>query len=289
MKGMTGYSFKSFSSDNKINISCELKSFNHRFLDINISMASFLNPFEIKIRELIQKRVKRGKVDLSIFFRMEESMSSVAIDPKLAKEYFSSLATLKDLCDIDDEIKLYHLIKFRDIFKIEENRDYSIYWSFIEKLINEALDELVSMKEREGEHTKANLLSIIDDMKNKLEHIISSKEHIEKDILNSIKTKVSDLIGKNIDENRLLTEVALLVSRGSINEELERLSLYINEFINISSEDGEVGKKLDFLCQEMHREVNTTGNKIFDAKYVGSVISIKNSIEDLREQIRNIE
>jgi len=288
MKGMTGYSFKSFSKDG-VNISCELKSCNHRFLDINISMSQFLNPFELQIREFIQKKIKRGKIDVYISLKIDGAMSKVEIDSPLAKEYLDSLNTLKDIFNINDEITLYHLIKFHNIFRIEEKKDYSVYWNIIEKLLNESINELVVMKVREGEHTKNDLLSITDDIKKRLNEIASSKKYIENDILNNIKNRISELIGNNIDENRLLTEVAILVSRGSINEEIERLDLYINEFNNISSEENEVGKRLDFLCQEMHREINTIGNKIFDAKYISSVISIKNNIEDLREQIRNIE
>jgi len=288
MKGMTGYSFKSFFQDG-VNISCELKSLNHRFLEVNISTSQLLNPFELQIKEAIQKKIKRGKIDVYISLKVDGAMSKVKVDSSLAKEYLDSLNTLKDICNIDDEITLYHLIKFHDIFRIEEKKDYSIYWNIIEKLFNESLDELVIMKVKEGEHTKNDLLYIINDIKSRLEDIASSKNFIENDILNNIKNRVSELLGNNFDENRILSEVAILVSRGSINEELTRLDLYINEFINISSEENEVGKRLDFLCQEMHREINTIGNKIFNAKYVSYVISIKNNIENLREHIRNIE
>ncbi len=288
MVGMTGYSFKESYYEN-IYISTEIKSVNHRFLEINVQIPPILNCIEIKVRELIQKKIKRGKIDISINIKNKENFDNIQINENTAKKYYELLKKLITDYNLKDEIKLFHLTRFEDIFIIDKKKDYSVYWDIIEKSLEENILEIIEMKKNEGETTKNDILTLISYIKDNLNIIGSEIKSMEQIIFNNIKNKVLELIGEKIEETRIINEAAIMVTRSSINEEFERLKMHIEHFEKILSEDNDVGKRIDFLCQEMHREINTIGSKITFAKLTENIISIKNNIEKIREHSRNIE
>jgi len=287
MLGMTGYSFKE-NYLSEVYFSTEVKSVNHRFLDINVAMPYFLNSLELKVRDYIKKRLCRGKVDVSIHIKVKEGGCAVNVDLNAAKQYYDALTSVISTLNIKDEVKLFHLTKFDDIFIVDKKRDYSEYWDDIERSLDYNIAQILEMKRAEGDRTKKDLFNIIDSIRDDIKTIKEKTPELERYLYDTIKNKIQEMLGDKVDEVRILNEVGALVSRSCINEEIERLQIHIDQFISISNEDFEVGKRLDFICQEMHREINTIG-KIFDAVLTGNVISIKNSIEKIREQIRNIE
>jgi len=288
MFGMTGYSFKELYVE-KVYISTEIKSVNHRFLEINVILPYTLNSIEIKIRDFIQKRLKRGKIEVIINLKSKENNNNIEINESVTKQYCDLLRKLIIDYNLKDDVKLFHLTRFDDIFIVDKKRDYSNYWDIIEKSLEENINEIIEMKKNEGEATKKDIRNIINSIKNNLNIIGNNIEVMEKNIFENIKNKIIELIGDKFDETRIINEAAVMVTKSSINEEFERLKMYIEQFEKIMEEDNDVGKRIDFLCQEMHREINTIGSKISLPKLTENVILIKNDIEKIREQIRNIE
>ncbi len=288
MNGMTGYSFKEFYHDD-IYISTEIKTVNSRYLDINVYVPYYLNSIEINIRELLKKKFSRGKIDASVSLRQTDAAYNVEIDLKLAKQYADNLNKLIKQFNLKDDLRLFHLTKYDDVIHVKKKRDYSEHWDLISKSFMENIKEILLMRKKEGEGIKKDLFSIISKISKDVDFISKEIPKMEKEIYNNIKNKVSDLVGNNVDELKLLNETAFLVSRSCVNEEVQRLKSHISQFLVIAQEKNDVGKRLDFVCQELHREINTTGSKVTLVKLTGNVIAVKNNIEKMREQIRNIE
>jgi len=288
MLGMTGYSSKE-TAYLDANIYVEIKSVNSRFLDLNINVPFYLNFMDIKIRELLKNKISRGKVDISVNIKLTENQSDINPDLKMAKQYIDAFNKIIKEFKIKDEIRLFHLTKYEDIISVDKKRDYAKYWNAVSKILNENISEVFVIKEKEGQNIKKDLTFIIKKIETNLKLIIKKIPKMEKEIYNNAKTKIKELIGANIEEQRLLNEVAVLVNKSCINEEIKRLESYIVQFVEIMNEKSDVGKRIDFLCQEMHREINTIGSKVTMAELTSNVIIIKNEIEKIREHIRNIE
>jgi len=288
MNGMTGYSYKDcYHKD--VFIATEIKAVNHRFLDINVSIPFYLNSMELQIRDLIQKNLNRGKVDVSVVLKPKENNFDIDVDLKLAGKYVDLLKKVITEFNLKDEIKLFHLTRFDDIIVTSKKRDYTEYWDQVSESLKFNISEILSMRKKEGQSTKNDLIYITGKIQKNIIEIEKNIIVMEKQIFDNIKNKITELIGNKVDETMLLNESAIMVSRSCINEEVERLKMHSDEFLKIADENEDVGKRLDFICQEMHREINTIGSKITISELTGNVISIKNDIEKLREQIRNIE
>lgn len=288
MNGMTGYSYKEYTYDD-VYISTEIKTVNSRFLDMNVSLPYYLNSMELNVRNIIKQNISRGKVDANVYLKPNENMSNVSVDHKLAKKYVEGFRGLISEFNLKDDVRLFHLTKYDDIIHIEKKRDYSKYWKLISKSLMENINETNSMRRQEGKALEKDLTFLNKKIKNNLDIINKKVPKMEKDIHNTTLSKIKEFIGNNVDEIRLLNEVAILVNRSCINEEIKRLESHLKQFAIITKEKNDIGKRLDFICQEMHREINTIGSKVSLVELTGNVISIKNDIEKMREQIRNIE
>ena len=289
MLGMTGYSFYEEYYDD-VYISTEIRTVNHRFLELNLNTPFYLASLESKMRDLIQSRLKRGKVDVFIRVKAEDSTSGLTVNKTLAKHYYNALQEIASVVPIDiQSVSLTDIARYDEVISPDKTRDYSEFWDKIEKSLNINLDEVIKLREHEGCETKKDLVAQVNKIEECVTHLCEHVPEMEQTILNNIKTKLNELIGDKVDENKLLTEAGIQVSRACINEELERLKMHILKVREVFDSEIDVGKRIDFLCQEMHREINTTGSKITDAKYTGYIITVKNCIEKIREQIRNIE
>lgn len=288
MTGMTGYAFRDFYVGDTY-ISTEIKTVNHRFLEVNVRLPGLLSSLELEIRNFINKHFVRGKVDVSVFIRVKELTSKIEPNVTIAKQYADSLRSLIEGCGLNDEVKLSHLLHYDDVLNVENKRDFSSYLDVIKESLSENIKDVFVMKAKEGESTKKNILCILDEIRQSRDVIETYIPEMEKNIFDELHKKMNELIGEHVDQDRLLNEVGIMVSHSCVNEELERLKLHIEHFYNICEESSDIGKRLDFLCQEMHREINTLGSKISLSKITDSVIIIKNAIEKIREQIRNIE
>lgn len=288
MTGMTGYAFRDFYAGDTY-ISTEIKTVNHRFLEVNVRLPSLLSSMELEIRNFVNQHFVRGKIDISIFIKVKDLASKIEPNVAIAKQYADSLRTIIDGCGLNDELKLSHLLHYDDVLIIENKRDFSSYLDLIKESLLENIKDVFVMKEKEGVATKKNILDILDGICKNRDNVEAYIPKMEKSIFDELQKKMNELIGEHVDQDRLLNEVGIMVSHSCVNEELERLKHHIEHFRSICEDSADVGKRLDFLCQEMHREINTLGSKVSLPEITDCVIAMKNAVEKIREQIRNIE
>lgn len=290
IKSMTGFGRGEFSQGTTT-FSVEVKSVNHRYSDISVRLPRMLSPLEEKVREFVGDKVSRGKIDVYINYSTFGRNAQVKLDTNLVQAYVESLNTLKTQFEIKDDISLSLLTRFPDILSLETvEQDMDELWLILKEALGIAFKSLVDMRQREGERLKTDLISKLENVK----QLVSSVKDKTSSIVDEYKNKLYDRIKEltkdiPIDENRLLTEVAFFADKSTIDEEIVRLESHIQEFAKALNLNGSVGKKLDFIIQEMNREVNTIGSKITDLSIINNVINIKTEIEKVREQIQNIE
>jgi len=288
MKSMTGYGYNEFQNE-KIGIVVELKSYNNRYLDLNMNMPSFLNPLEPDLRNYIAARIERGKVEFNLRVKEIEEDVSVVIDKSVASASIEALQELSKLAGLDKNISLSNLMRMEGVFKKIKNRDLDYFKEIIFSMFEKTFDQYDENRIREAEKTADDInykLAVIEKTVYKIEECA---ETLEEDIKNNLREKFKDLLGDKIDETRIYTETAVMLVRFSINEEIVRLKSHIEGFRKtIESGNSLVGKKLDFICQEMNREINTIGSKSIKIEINQAIIDARDALENIREQVRNI-
>lgn len=292
IKSMTSFGRAQSEENSILNFSIEMKSVNHRYLDINIRMPKAMISLEEKIRNMISKRLNRGKVDVFINYKnYGNSTAEPVLNINLAKAYFDCLKEIENELHTIDDITTTKIARFPDVITVvekEENLDDIL--NEISPLINNALELMEQMRIREGEKLKEDILI-------KIEHIYNMVVEIEKladTIPLNYKKKLEERLGElltevEIDESRIALEVAILSDKSAIDEEITRLKSHLSQFKDTLELDEAIGRKLDFIIQEMNREANTIASKSTDLEITNKVIDIKNIIEKIREQVQNIE
>ncbi len=290
IKSMTGFGRGEFSQGTTT-FSVEVKSVNHRYNDISVRIPRMLSALEEKVREFVSDKVSRGKIDVYVNYSTFGRNAQVKLDTNLVQAYVDSLNTLKTQFDIKDEISLSLLTRFPDILSLETvEQDMDELWLILREALAMAFNSLVEMRLREGERLKTDLIGKLESVKQVVGDIKDKTSSIVDEYRNKLYDRIREMTKDiPIDENRLLTEVAIFADKSTIDEELVRLESHIQEFAKALNLKGSVGKKLDFIIQEMNREVNTIGSKITDLSIINNVINIKTEIEKIREQIQNIE
>ena len=291
MKSMTGFGRGEYRSENLV-IDVEIKTINHRYRDFNIRLPRRYSAFEEKIRNLISEKVNRGRID--VFIKTEKFGSedvSLYYDKELAGEYYQILNQIKnDFPGVNDDISIINIARYPDVIKAEEAEiDLEEQWKYFESAIKEAVDTLVESRSAEGEALKKDFvkrINIIDEQKetiSKLAHEIP--ENYAKELNDHIeKYKIGV-----IDSDRIATEIALYAERVNITEELVRLSNHLKSFLSIIEKKEPIGRKLDFLLQEINREANTIASKSNSFEISTAVVEVKSELEKIREQVQNIE
>jgi uncharacterized protein (TIGR00255 family) len=289
---MTGYGRGETKSDST-NFVVEMKSVNHRYNDIIIRMPKKLSVLEERIRKLIKSSIKRGRIETYISI-VESGETDIKIAPNvdLVKQYYASLKEIKNEIGLKDEITLSQLTSFPDVFKVEnEEQDEELIWQSLKPAINDALSSLIHMRKIEGS-------KLAEDIKNrgkKIYDIVKSIESRAPQIVKEYRDKLMDRVKEltdgtvEIDENRIAVEVSIYADRSNITEELVRLCSHLEQLNAILDESGAIGRKIDFLIQEMNREINTIGSKSSDIEISSAVIEVKSELEKIREQVQNIE
>ncbi|HHW47175.1 MAG TPA: YicC family protein [Clostridiaceae bacterium] len=291
IRSMTGFGRGESQEEGK-KFLVEIKTVNHRYFDIFIKIPRQLSFLEDKVREAVAKKLARGKIDIYITFEDSgENSTCVLIDEELAKAYVEAVRLLRDRFGLADDISVSLLAKFPDILKVEKTEDdEEKVWQLLKTALDSALESLVSMREAEGRELCLSLLeraSYIESIVKKIE--IRSPE-VVKEYKQKLEDRIKELLQQNIiDENRIAMEVAIFADRCSIDEEIVRLKSHLVQFRDTLDLDQPVGRKLDFLIQEMNREINTIGSKASDLEITRNVIEIKSEIEKMREQVQNIE
>ena len=288
MTSMTGYSYVEKTLP-KATISVEIKSVNSRFLDLSINLPPFLNSIESFFRSLICEKIVRGKVDVNIRIKELESDAKIVADTALATSYLQAIQKVAEATGFSKEIPLSLIISQPGVLTSDKNYDAENYKNLILPIFNESLKIFVDDRIREGENLKKDLLLKLEKLEECAEFFKSFQPKMENFFKETITKKFKELLQENYDENRVMTETASLLVKYTINEEIVRLSSHLCAMKNEILENPVPGKKLDFLCQEINREINTIGSKNQFAEVGAVVIKAKDSIENIREQSKNVE
>jgi len=289
MVSMTGYAYVENENEN-FQFTLEIRSVNSRFLDIYTKIPYWLNPYENDIRTIIKKGAKRGKVDVTLTVQEKARDYNISLDFALARRYYEAFQKVVGEFDLNDDVRLGHFIGSDGVFLIEDKRDKEKIWNDIKPYIHSAVDSLLLSKQREGEETRQNVSSILTLMSDYVEAIKKELPMIITEYQAKLKLKIQELVDdEKFDEGRVLQEVGILAVKADINEEIQRLETHIKLCTKNCQSDDTVGREMDFISQEMNREINTIGSKITNPAISQVVISLKTELEKFKEQIRNIE
>jgi len=287
MNSMTGFGFSEVTND-QYQISLDIKTYNNRYLDLILNIPPNLNPLEPKIRAKVGQYLKRGRVEIYLRYKELQEDIELHLDESAAIAYKEILDKLVKVTGINEEVRLNHLLRQEGIIKAEKKRDLDLIWDTISILFDKTLKDVNKMREREGALTQKDIRNNLDLISQEVAQIKERQPELETFWKNSLIERIKD-VHDEIDEQRVLTEVALLLARFDVNEELIRLDGHIQGMMDMMTEDQPVGKKMDFLCQEMNREANTIGSKMSQIEIQRGVVNIKDALEKIREQLRNVE
>ncbi|WML35148.1 YicC/YloC family endoribonuclease [Clostridium sp. OS1-26] len=291
IKSMTGFGRGSVEQDGRSFI-VEIKSVNHRYCDLNIKMPKSFLSFEDKIRKTVLEKISRGKVDVFITQNKQEKIGVKAVlDENLADSYVECLKKIKDKYDIKEGLSISLIAKFPDVVILkQEEEDMESIWETLSNPLKEAIGLLVEMREKEGLKLKKDILSKCDYIKQSLDKIEKRSPFVVSEYKEKLNGRLKELLQDyQVDENRIAMEVAIFGDKACIDEEIVRLNSHLVQLRETFNLDEPIGRKLDFILQEMNRETNTIGSKANDLEITNSVLNIKNEIEKIREQIQNIE
>ena len=291
LKSMTGFGRCEITTD-EYKISVEMKAVNHRYLDLSIKMPKKFNYFEAAIRAQLKEYIQRGKVDLFISYEdyTEEKMS-LKYNRTLASEYMNYFRQMADELDIPNDATVLRVARLPEVFTMEQAQDDDEHmWQIIRQAIGEAAEKFVETRTQEGEHLKQDLFGKLDYMVTLVDRIEARSPKILEEYRAKLEDKVKELLsGTNIDEGRIASEVVIYADKICTDEETVRLKSHIEATRRELESGGSVGRKLDFIAQEMNREANTILSKANDLEVSDCAIALKTEIEKVREQIQNIE
>nr|WP_314770691.1 YicC/YloC family endoribonuclease [uncultured Peptostreptococcus sp.] len=291
-KSMTGFGIGEFK-DQYYNLSVECRTINHKYLDINPRIPRKLSFLEDKLRFLIKDHLGRGRVDIFVKFETVTSVGSQLVyDAELAKQYYHILKNIKSDFGLEEPISPVDIAKFPDVVKITEAEDdEEILWNMLSDAANKALENLCNMRIIEGKKLEKDILARADLLERSVCDLEKYTDTIEKEYKDKLYARISELLDdpKVVDEYRLAQEVAIYADKSNITEEIVRFKSHINQLRDTVTADESVGRKMDFLIQEMNREVNTMGSKSSDVSIANLVINMKAELEKIREQVQNIE
>jgi len=291
VKSMTGFGRGEYTENDR-KFTVEIKTVNHRYLDLNLKMPKKFGMFESKIRNVIKEYLERGKVDLFISYEdLAETDKSVKYNEHVAKQYFEYLNQMSATFGLSNDISVTSLARFTDVFTQEEQEiDEETLWNILEKALRSALEALVAAREKEGEQLKNDILLKLKEMTGYVDFIEEKSPVIIAEYKQKLVDKVHELLEDNkIDESRIAAEVTIYADKVCVDEEMVRLRTHIKATEDALISGESVGRRLDFIAQEMNREANTTLSKSTDISIADVGINLKTLIEKIREQIQNIE
>ena len=291
IKSMSGFGRSEIVKGNR-KISVEIKSVNHRYLEAGIKMPKKLNVFESRMRDLLKKYATRGKIDIFINYEDDsESQVNLKFNQNIADEYMAIFNNMSEKYNLKNDMTVGGLARFPEVITMDEvQEDEEELWHFIEEAMKAALEQFVNTRILEGENLKKDLLGKLDHMEELVAFVEKRSPEIMKEYRSKLESKVKELLGDTtIDESRIATEVIIYADKICVDEETVRLRSHIEHARKCLNEDGGIGRKMDFIAQEMNREANTTLSKANDIEISNAAIDLKTEIEKVREQIQNIE
>lgn len=290
IKSMTGFGRGKYENEGRT-YTIEIKAVNHKYSDISIKMPRFFNSLEDAIRKKISSVISRGKIDVYITFENYSAKgTNIRLNKELAKTYIDELKALAEETGIQNNINVMELAKFPEVLKLDEDSQEEIIGRELNIALEEALEKFIQMKEIEGAKLVEDIEKRIENVQTKVEEISNYSSNLIQEYIVKLEARVKELLNTDIvDENRLAQEIVIYSDKCSIEEELTRLRSHIAQFKRLLKETSPIGKKFDFLVQEMNRETNTIGSKANCLEITNRVIDIKTELENIREQIQNIE
>jgi uncharacterized protein (TIGR00255 family) len=288
MISMTGYGYREYR-DGRVELITEIKSYNNRYLDISVNSPPFLSFLEPVVTDFLRERLGRGRVDVTFRVKELEEDIRVHIDVNTAGRYAEALRDLAKAANLDDEPRLSHFLHLEGVINQVKNRKLDWFESLAMEQLKLAYQEFAAVKIREGRATAKDIERLLERVKEHLGSVERHAEELEKHLRENLEQRFRDLVGERIDENRLYQEIALMLVRYGIDEETVRMRSHLSQFEDLLGSKEGIGKKLDFICQELNREINTIGSKSTLAEINRSVVEMKDALEKIREQLRNVE
>ncbi|WP_294350790.1 YicC/YloC family endoribonuclease [uncultured Clostridium sp.] len=292
VKSMTSFGRAQGEEGKKYLFSIEMKSVNNRYLDINIRLPKFMIALEEEIRKIINKKLSRGKVDVFINYKSYGiSEAKPKVNLELAKEYYECFRKLSDSLGIVNDVTVSKLAKFQDVITLEaEEENLEEILEEIKALLEVTLEKMLAMRVAEGEKLKEDILVKLVEIESYVKEIEGFAEQVPKQYKKRLEDRIKELTSNiSIDEERIANEVAIFADKAAVDEEVTRLYSHLNQMRKTLELNEPIGRKLDFIVQEMNRETNTIGSKCNDMDMTNLVINIKNLLEKIREQVQNIE
>ncbi|GMQ61336.1 YicC/YloC family endoribonuclease [Vallitalea maricola] len=290
VKSMTGFGRGEYvSNDRKMTV--EIKSVNHRYCDINVRMPKKISFLENNIRNFVKKKVSRGKVDIFISYEdNSEGNECIKLNEDLIGQYLKYFDIISEKFELDNDIKVSNITRYPEVITIEEQDvDEELLWNLMEKALTIAIEKLISTRTTEGELLKKDIIQKLDTINNLVSNIKTRAPYVIEEYKVKLENRINDLLNSTIDEARLAVEVAIFADKCCVDEEIVRLESHIEHMRRTLDKDIPIGRKLDFLLQEMNRESNTILSKSNDIEVSTNGLELKTEIEKIREQIQNIE
>jgi len=291
MKSMTGYGRAKIENDTREYI-VEVKSVNHKYLDINIKLPKTLCCIEDKIRKVISNKISRGKIDVFVtYINYGIEGKTILINKDIAKMYIKEIEEIATENNIASGIRATEISKFPEVLNvIVDEEDEEKIWLELNKCLEKALDNFIEMRITEGEKIKEDLKQRLDEIDENINEIFKNSTGLVEEYVVKLRKRIQEILNTDVvDETRLAQEIVIYSDKTSIEEEITRIKSHIIQFKELLNSEGAIGKKADFIIQEMNREINTIGSKSGKFEITQLVIKIKTQIEDIREQIQNIE
>ena len=292
-KSMTGFGRAQSDQSCKNSISVEIKSVNNRYLDVNVRVPKFMSSLEEEIRKIVKYKLSRGKVDVFVNYKSAETEIGIPkLNIELAKEYYNYLSVISQTLNLSNNITVNDIAKFPDVISFEQkDEDIEKLLQEVAPIVNQALDMLISLREAEGEKLKDDILLKTSEIEKDVKYIEELSKDAPKNYKKRLENRIKEITkGMAISEERLAMEVAIFSDKVAVDEEITRMYSHISQIRdNFNLNESVIGRKLDFIVQEMNRETNTIGSKSNDMNMTNKVIDIKNTLEKIREQVQNIE
>lgn len=290
IKSMTGYG-KSSLSVNSREYQVEIKTVNHKYIDINIKIPKAISYLEEDIRKLVASKIKRGKVDILIAFEnYSKDGNDIRINTELAKMYIENLKKLASEENLSANIEVTEITKLPDVLTIKSNLDENQIKTELLQTVEDATNKLIEMRQKEGNKISEDILTKIAQIEEKTEEIFRLSTGLIDEYVVKLEARIKEILKtEELDKSRLMQEVVIYADKCSVEEEITRMRSHISQLRNLINLDEPTGKKMDFIIQEMNRETNTIGSKANNLEITNRVVDIKTILEDIREQIQNIE
>jgi uncharacterized protein (TIGR00255 family) len=287
---MTGFGRGEYvSNDRKMTV--EIKSVNHRYCDINIRMPKKISFLENNIRNYIKQRISRGKIDIYISYEdNSEGNECIKLNEDLISQYLKYFEIISEKYGLDNDIKVSHMTRYPDVITLEEQQmDEELLWDIMHHAVEIAVDKLIETRATEGELLKKDIIQKLNTINTLVQNIKERAPYVVEEYKIKLENRINELLKNSIDESRLAVEVAIFADKCCVDEEIVRLESHIEHMKETLDKNIPIGRKLDFLLQEMNRESNTILSKSNDVTISNNGLELKTEIEKIREQIQNIE